>query len=145
VKASLATPSNLLVHHLKKFWTTKASWCVTGVRVTAAGRTCDWCHQRCRERRAPRERLPERPRGDALKTAAARLRMISRIFAPKTKRFLYTSHHQFAEGAMTANFPPLLAERVARQRPAGLARVNGKASDGKPIVLFLYVHNAGCS
>ena len=43
------------------------------------------------------------------------------------------------------NFLPLLAERFARQRLHALARVEGKATDGKPVVLFLCVHNAGRS
>jgi arsenate reductase len=42
------------------------------------------------------------------------------------------------------NFLPLLAERFARQRLHALARVDG-LQDGKPIVLFLCVHNAGRS
>ena len=37
------------------------------------------------------------------------------------------------------------AERFARQRLMALARVEGKADDGKPVVLFLCVHNAGRS
>ena len=40
---------------------------------------------------------------------------------------------------------PLLAERFARQRLKALAKVEGKSSDGLPIVLFLCVHNAGRS
>ncbi|WP_306461832.1 hypothetical protein [Spongiactinospora gelatinilytica] len=43
-----------------------------------------------------------------------------------------------------ANFLPLPAERFARQRLHALARVEGKG-DGRPIVLFLCVHNAGRS
>ena len=38
-----------------------------------------------------------------------------------------------------------MAERFARQRLRALARVEGKGSDGTPIVLFLCVHNAGRS
>ena len=38
-----------------------------------------------------------------------------------------------------------MAERFARQRLKALARVEGKADDGLPIVLFLCVHNAGRS
>jgi protein-tyrosine-phosphatase len=43
------------------------------------------------------------------------------------------------------NFVPLLAERFARQRLRALAKVEGKSSDGTPVVLFLCVHNAGRS
>jgi arsenate reductase len=38
-----------------------------------------------------------------------------------------------------------MAERFARQRLQALARVEGLAHDGKPIVLFVCVHNAGRS
>ena len=38
-----------------------------------------------------------------------------------------------------------MAERFARQRLRALARVEGKANDGLPTVLFLCVHNAGRS
>ena len=38
-----------------------------------------------------------------------------------------------------------MAERFARQRLKALAKVEGKATDGLPIVLFLCVHNAGRS
>ena len=42
-------------------------------------------------------------------------------------------------------FLPIMAERFARQRLKALARVEGKADDGLPTVLFLCVHNAGRS
>ena len=38
-----------------------------------------------------------------------------------------------------------MAERFARQRLRALANVEGKGTDGTPIVLFLCVHNAGRS
>ena len=38
-----------------------------------------------------------------------------------------------------------MAERFARQRLKALAKVEGKATDGVPTVLFLCVHNAGRS
>jgi len=83
----------------------------------------------------------------ALKTAAVRLEgSFEGIFgAPTIERFLYTSYDQFAGRATIPNFLPLLAERFARQRLNALARVEGKISDGKPVVLFLCVHNAGRS
>jgi protein-tyrosine-phosphatase len=61
------------------------------------------------------------------------------------ERFLETSYDQFADRAKFTNFLPLMAERFARQRLRALARVEGKATDGTPIVLFLCVHNAGRS
>ena len=47
--------------------------------------------------------------------------------------------------ATATNFLPIMAERFARQRLKALARVEGKADDGLPTVLFLCVHNAGRS
>lgn len=67
-------------------------------------------------------------------------------FGPETiEMFLTTSYDQFATRATVANFLPLLAERFARQRLAALARVEGRAVGGVPVVLFLCVHNAGRS
>ena len=83
----------------------------------------------------------------ALKTSAGRLaKEYDGIFGTETiERFLYSSYDQFADAATVPNFLPLLAERFARQRLQALARVEGKADDGTPIVLFLCVHNAGRS
>jgi protein-tyrosine-phosphatase len=39
----------------------------------------------------------------------------------------------------------LPAERFARQRIRALAKVEGKSTEGKPVVLFLCNHNAGRS
>jgi arsenate reductase (thioredoxin) len=83
----------------------------------------------------------------ALRTAAANLRtQFTGVFGPETiERFLTSSYDQFADGASVPTFLPLLAERFARQRLTALARVEGTADDGRPIVLFLCVHNAGRS
>ena len=43
------------------------------------------------------------------------------------------------------HFLPLMAERFARQRLTALAKVEGLRNDGRPVVLFLCVHNAGRS
>jgi arsenate reductase (thioredoxin) len=61
------------------------------------------------------------------------------------ERFLFTSYDQFAGKATVATFLPLMAERFARQRLRALAKVEGKAAGGVPVVLFLCVHNAGRS
>ncbi len=61
------------------------------------------------------------------------------------ERFLTSSYDQFAGRATVSTFLPLMAERFARQRLRALARVEGKVSDGVPVVLFLCVHNAGRS
>lgn len=60
-------------------------------------------------------------------------------------RFLHSSYDELAPGATIVNFLPLLAERFARQRLRALVRIEGKEHDGKPIVLFLCVRNAGRS
>jgi arsenate reductase (thioredoxin) len=83
----------------------------------------------------------------ALKTAATTLRDdFAGTFGVETiQLFLQTSYDQFADRATVVHFLPLLAEKFARQRLQALARVEGKADDGLPIVLFLCTHNAGRS
>jgi protein-tyrosine-phosphatase len=83
----------------------------------------------------------------ALKSAAVRLAdQYEGVFEPGTiERFLTSSYEQFASRATTTNFLPIMAERFARQRLQALARIEGKANDGLPTVLFLCVHNAGRS
>ena len=83
----------------------------------------------------------------ALHSAAARLSdEFANIYGPETiERFLHSSYDQFATGSTIPNFLPLLAERFARQRLTALARVEGHHDDGRPVVLFLCVHNAGRS
>ncbi|WP_028647949.1 arsenate reductase ArsC [Nocardiopsis sp. CNT312] len=65
--------------------------------------------------------------------------------AATIERFLHTSYDQFAPGSTVTQFLPLLAARFARQRLTALARVEDKMNDGRPVVLFLCVHNAGRS
>jgi len=83
----------------------------------------------------------------ALKSAAVRLaEQFEGVFGTETvERFLTSSYDQFATRATAVNFLPVMAERFARQRLQALARVEGKADDGLPTVLFLCVHNAGRS
>jgi protein-tyrosine-phosphatase len=83
----------------------------------------------------------------ALRSAAARLaEEFDGVFGTETvERFLTSSYDQFATRATAVNFLPVMAERFARQRLKALARVEGKADDGLPTVLFLCVHNAGRS
>lgn len=64
---------------------------------------------------------------------------------PTIEAFLAASYDALAERATVPTYLPLLAERFARQRLEALARVEGKALDGRPVVLFLCVHNAGRS
>ena len=83
----------------------------------------------------------------ALKTAAKNLGDdFDGVFGPETiELFLQTSFDQLADRARITNFIPLFAERFARQRLQALAKVEGKANEGLPTVLFLCVHNAGRS
>jgi arsenate reductase len=85
--------------------------------------------------------------GLALRSAARRLaEEFDGTFGRETiELFLETSYDQFATRASVGNFLSLMAERFARQRLEALAKVEGKASDGLPTVLFLCVHNAGRS
>ncbi len=82
-----------------------------------------------------------------LKLAASRLaKEFEGTFGSETiELFLHSSYDQFAGKATVVNFLPLMAERFARQRLKALARVEGKVTDGLPVVLFLCVHNAGRS
>jgi arsenate reductase (thioredoxin) len=83
----------------------------------------------------------------ALRTAAANLKDdFDGIFGVETiDLFLRTSYDQFADRASVVHFLPLLAEKFAKQRLKALAKVEGKADDGLPVVLFLCTHNAGRS
>ncbi|MBA2281908.1 MAG: arsenate reductase ArsC [Actinomycetota bacterium] len=83
----------------------------------------------------------------ALRLAANALhREFDGIFGTETiEQFLVTSCDQFASGARIVPFLPLMAEKFARQRLRALAKVEGKSGDGRPVVLFLCVHNAGRS
>jgi arsenate reductase (thioredoxin) len=83
----------------------------------------------------------------ALHTAAVRLgEEFTGLYGTVTiERFLHSSYDQFATTSTIPNFLPLIAERFARQRLTALAKVEGLRNDGKPVVLFLCVHNAGRS
>jgi arsenate reductase (thioredoxin) len=83
----------------------------------------------------------------ALRHAASKLNTdFEGTFGTETvERFLYSSYDQFADRATVVQYLPLLAERFARQRLRALARVEGRSTDTRPIVLFLCTHNAGRS
>lgn len=83
----------------------------------------------------------------ALENATERLaREFRGTYGTETvERFLRTSYDEFLKTASVTTFLSLLAERFARQRLQALAKVEGHSSDGRPIVLFLCVHNAGRS
>ncbi|MFI6624715.1 arsenate reductase ArsC [Streptomyces sp. NPDC050528] len=84
---------------------------------------------------------------DQCRPAATHLRrQFDGTFGEETiERFLHSSYDQFANRSTIPNYLPLLAERFARQRLHALAKVEGHITDGKPVVLFLCVHNAGRS
>jgi protein-tyrosine-phosphatase len=81
-----------------------------------------------------------------IKTVADRLKSdFSGIFAEETiQRFMADSWESLA-GAKVANYIPLFVERFTRQRLRALARVEGKITDTRPLVVFLCVQNAGRS
>jgi arsenate reductase (thioredoxin) len=83
----------------------------------------------------------------ALRTAASHLAdEFAGIYGPETiEKFLESSYDQFATQSSVWQFLPLLAERFARQRLHALAKVEGLRNDGRPVALFLCVHNAGRS
>jgi protein-tyrosine-phosphatase len=83
----------------------------------------------------------------ALRTAAVNLeREFAAFYGPETiERFLHASYDQFADQGRVSRFLPLIAERFARQRLHALVKVEGHRDDGRPVVLFLCVHNAGRS
>jgi arsenate reductase len=67
------------------------------------------------------------------------------VFSTETiQRAVAESYRSFA-GARSTSFIPLFVERFTRQRLRALARVEGKITDGVPMVVFLCVHNAGRS
>jgi arsenate reductase (thioredoxin) len=83
----------------------------------------------------------------ALRKAAVQLqRRFAGVFGTETiEAFLHQSYEEFAGKATIQAWLPLLAERFAGQRLTALARVEGRQHDGRPIALFLCVHNAGRS
>jgi protein-tyrosine-phosphatase len=81
-----------------------------------------------------------------IRSAANRVRAdFAGTFSEETiQRFLAESWDSLS-GSKVANYIPLFVERFTRQRLRALARVEGKATDMKPMVVFLCVHNAGRS
>ncbi|WP_419998105.1 arsenate reductase ArsC [Streptomyces boninensis] len=79
-------------------------------------------------------------------TAAGLEEEFDGVFGRETiERFVHETYGEIAAHHRDAGTWPLLTERFARQRLQALARVEGRADDGKPIVLFLCVHNTGRS
>jgi arsenate reductase len=61
------------------------------------------------------------------------------------ERVLYSSYNKLADRATLRDFLVLLAERFARHRLRALAKLEGKLTELRPIVLFLCSNNAGRS
>jgi arsenate reductase len=67
-------------------------------------------------------------------------------FSPETiGRFIADSRDILEPRAKVTTWLPILIERFALDRLRALAKVEGKAGDTRPSVLFLCVHNAGRS
>jgi len=79
-------------------------------------------------------------------TAMLLQRQFDGVFGKETiERFLLSSYEEFATRSTNTRYLPTFAERFARERLEALARVEGKSTDGRPVVLFLCTHNAGRS
>ncbi|MFP5257166.1 MAG: arsenate reductase ArsC [Acidimicrobiia bacterium] len=65
--------------------------------------------------------------------------------AQTIEQFVASSYEQLASRARITTYLPLMTERFARQRLRAFAKVEGRAEEGVPTVLFLCVHNAGRS
>jgi protein-tyrosine-phosphatase len=65
--------------------------------------------------------------------------------AETIERFLISSYDEFGGRITNDTYLPMFAERFARERLTALAKVEGKSSDERPVVLFLCTHNAGRS
>ncbi|MBA2445986.1 MAG: arsenate reductase ArsC [Nocardioidaceae bacterium] len=60
------------------------------------------------------------------------------------QRYIVESYASLSDAKVTG-FIPLFTERFTRQRLNALARVEGKVTTDRPMVVFLCVHNAGRS
>jgi protein-tyrosine-phosphatase len=81
-----------------------------------------------------------------IRASAERLRTdFAGVFGEETIRRFMAESWESLSGSKVAAFIPLFVERFARQRLRALARVEGKSTDTRPLVVFLCVHNAGRS
>jgi len=88
------------------------------------------------------------PEQDLLvRQAAQRLqRDFEGTFAAETiERFITDSRQDLEARAKVTTWLPVLIERFTRDRLRAVARLEGKAHTGTPMVVFLCVHNAGRS
>jgi arsenate reductase (thioredoxin) len=81
-----------------------------------------------------------------IKTVADRLHAdFIGLFAPETIQRYMAESWDSLSGSKVAAFIPLFVERFTRERLRALARVEGKLTDAKPMIVFLCVENAGRS
>lgn len=81
-----------------------------------------------------------------IRASADRLRDdFAGIFAEETIQRFMAESWEALSGSKVAAFIPLFVERFTRQRLRALARVEGKSTDTRPMVVFLCVQNAGRS
>ena len=97
------------------------------------------------ERAAMTRTRRHRQQNSALRSGRSRLARVRRHFGAEPSSCSSSAATTNSRPGADRTFIPLLAERFARQRLKALAKVEGKADDGIPIVLFLCVHNAGRS
>ena len=67
------------------------------------------------------------------------------IFGRETIQRYMSDSYGALSGARVKGFVPLFVERYTRQRLKALARVEGRSTSDRPMVVFLCVHNAGRS
>ena len=81
-----------------------------------------------------------------IRASAERLRTdFAGVFGEETIQRFMAESWESLQGAKVAAFVPLFVERFTRQRLRALARVEGKSTDTRPMVVFLCVQNAGRS
>jgi protein-tyrosine-phosphatase len=81
-----------------------------------------------------------------IRASADRLRTdFAGVLGEETIQRFMAESWESLQGAKVAAFVPLFVERFTRQRLRALARVEGKSTDTRPMVVFLCVQNAGRS
>ena len=81
-----------------------------------------------------------------ISASAERLRTdFAGVYGEETIQRFMAESWESLQGAKVAAFVPLFVERFTRQRLRALARVEGKSTDTRPMVVFLCVQNAGRS
>ena len=81
-----------------------------------------------------------------IRASSERLRTdFAGVFGEETIQRFMAESWESLQGAKVAAFVPLFVERFTRQRLRALARVEGKSTDTRPMVVFLCVQNAGRS